>query len=112
MRRADSEINQQDDRGNRDAVADDRERPGVAGVALEHQTATRAALGVLPSVREEGTDAAMRTPPRDAASKGGQNRRDLCSPSSGILSRLVQPGREYLQTMCCTIQLGLYLSDT
>ena len=67
MRRADSEINQQDDRVNRDAVADDRERPGVAGIPLVHQTAHRTLVEVMRPAGKDRTLTAMRAALRSAA---------------------------------------------
>ena len=39
MRAPEAEVDQDDDRGDRQAVADDRERPRVAGVALVDEAA-------------------------------------------------------------------------
>lgn len=49
MRSHDAEIDQGDDRGNRQPIADDGESPRITGIAFEHETADRAAFEVCPT---------------------------------------------------------------
>src|SRR6185503_13519048 len=68
-----AEVNQHDDHGNRQPVADDGEGPGVAWVALVDEPAHRAALEVM---REAGKDralAAVRASLAKAAAERGEN---------------------------------------
>src|SRR5581483_9084612 len=43
-----TEIDEDDDGGDRKPIADDREEPGIALVSLEHQPAVRATVDMLP----------------------------------------------------------------
>src|SRR5206468_3951119 len=74
-----AEVDEHDDRGDRQAVADDRERPRVAGIALVDEAADRAPLEVMCPAGEEQSYAAVRTAPADAAAQG---RADHCTPVS------------------------------
>jgi len=73
MRPPESEIDQRDDDGDRDAVADDRERPGVAGVTLEHESAGTASLEMMRPAGEQRALAAVRTPAARAAANRGDD---------------------------------------
>jgi hypothetical protein len=48
-RPSDSEVDESDKDGQRQAIAEDGERPGVAGVALEGQAARGAAVEMIPA---------------------------------------------------------------
>jgi hypothetical protein len=61
MRSGDAEINQDDDRGNRNAIADDCECPRVAGIALVDQAAHVTGFKVTRPTRVQRSEAAMRT---------------------------------------------------
>jgi hypothetical protein len=70
MRSDDAEVDEDDDRGNREPIADDGERPCVSGIPLEDQPAPRTALEVAPAV-EQLSLAAMRTAlPQPTAKRG------------------------------------------
>ena len=58
MRSRDAEVDKDDDGGNRKTIADDREEPGIAGIALEDKPAVGAALSVLrPAMKERPSTA-------------------------------------------------------
>src|SRR5450631_3017775 len=58
-----AEIDEDDDGRDRNPIADDREEPGVARVALEHQPAMGTSLEVLRPPGKKRTPAAMRAAP-------------------------------------------------
>src|SRR6185503_2894962 len=83
-----AEVNQHDDHGNRQPVADDGEGPGVARVALVDEPAHRAALEVM---REAGKDralAAVRASLAKAAAERGANQLSTCHATSAARSLL------------------------
>ena len=63
----DAEVEQHDQRAEGEPVADNRERPRIAAVALEDETARRAALEMVRVSRKQRANAAMRTTPLPAA---------------------------------------------
>src|SRR6185436_9337404 len=73
VRPAVAEINQHDDRGDWQPVADDRECPRIAGVSFIDQAAYRAAFEVMRPTGEQRPFAAVRTASPDAAAQRGQN---------------------------------------
>ncbi len=74
-----SEVDHHDDRRDRQPVADDRERPRVAGVALVDEPADGASIQVMRPPRKQRAFPAVRAPLADAAPKRGQ---DHCTFSS------------------------------
>jgi hypothetical protein len=73
VRAAVPEIDQDDDRGDRQAIADDRERPGVAGIPFEYETAGRAAFEMVRPAGEERARAAVGAALREAAAQRGED---------------------------------------
>src|SRR5262245_36983611 len=73
MRASVAEVDQDDDCGDRQTVADDRDRPRVAGVAFVHEAADRAALDVMHPAREERPFSAVWTAFRDTATQRGED---------------------------------------
>src|SRR5436853_5591152 len=74
-----AEVDEDDDRGDRQPIAHDREGPRVARVALVDQTTHRATFEVMRPAREERTLAAVRTALAQPAAEGGA---DHCTPVS------------------------------
>ena len=69
VRAAEADIDQDDDRANRNPIADDRECPRVAGIALVDQTADGAPFEVVcPSLKQRALSA-VRTTFGEAAAK-------------------------------------------
>ena len=96
-----AEVDDGDDRGDRQAVADHREGPRVAGIALEDQAAVRAALEVTPSSREQRADAAVRTPlPPAALSRQEQCRSSFAAFSSSSLALFRRSVRTFERRTC------------
>jgi hypothetical protein len=74
MRPSEREIQQRNHDADRQAIADDGERPRVARVSFVLEPAHLAALEVR-AAREELTQAAVRALPGQSATKGGSNER-------------------------------------
>jgi hypothetical protein len=72
MRSAKAEVEQRDDRGDRQPIADDRERPGVARIAFVDQTTNLATVEVMPA-GEKRTLTAVGTPLQQSTSESGRD---------------------------------------
>src|SRR5262249_445427 len=74
-----AEVDEDDNRRDRQAIADDRERPRVAGIALVDEAADRAPVEVVRPAGKQRPFAAVRTALADAAAQG---REDHCTTVS------------------------------
>ena len=82
VRPAKAEVQQHNPGGHRQAIADDGEGPGVAGVALVDQAAVAAAIEVVREPRKQGSAPAVWTAPAKAAAERPQNQRPAADPTS------------------------------
>src|SRR5688572_11657408 len=73
MRSADAEVNQGDDRRDRQPIADDRERPRVSWIPFVDEAADLAALEVMGPPREQAALAAVRAALSQSASQRLRN---------------------------------------
>jgi len=79
-----SEVDEHDRRGDRQPIADDRERPGVARIPFEHQTADRTPVAMCAPPIEQPSGAAVRTPlPQAARKRSSDDSNTLVPPSHG-----------------------------
>ena len=77
-----------DQQAERQTIADDRECPCVACIALEHEPAVAASLQVMRPAREKRADAAMRTPLHDAPP---ERRRDQAAVHFAGMREMILP---------------------
>jgi len=73
VRSSEAKIDQDDDRGDRQAIADDRERPRVTGIPLVYESTDGTALDVMRPAGEERSLAAVRAAFADAPAKRGED---------------------------------------
>src|SRR5262249_41123497 len=87
-----TEIDDDDDRGDRETIADGGEGPGVAGIAFVDEAADAAAFQVRRETGKEGALTAVRAPLVPAAADGRDRRgRSTRSRQTGYLMRTRVP---------------------